>query len=262
MLSKINLFLRYESEENCDYNISSSMQGALMEMIPTSYAEELHKNQIHPYSQHIRKLNEGLNDFAKGSKMVWTIAALNDDAERNIIDVLNANPPQQITLRHNNITFKTNNVTGFSRTYEDLMENYYFHDQERAIQIRFITPTAFRKNHRYIFFPDVRLIFQNIMLRFDACSEQSTVFDETLLRYYEENVRISKYRLKSTTFCVEGTRIPSFTGEITLQISGSQHQVNLAWMLFEFACWSGIGIKTSMGMGAIEILGKKKSKQK
>ena len=55
---------------------------------------------------------------------------------------------------------------------------------------------------------------------------------------------------------MEGVRIPGFQGEVTIKINGPQQMVNMAWMLAEFGTYSGVGIKTSLGMGGMMILEK------
>ena len=42
-------------------------------------------------------------------------------------------------------------------------------------------------------------------------------------------------------------------GELTIRVKGPQQMVNLAWMLVKFGTFSGIGIKTGLGMGGMHI---------
>jgi CRISPR-associated endoribonuclease Cas6 len=53
---------------------------------------------------------------------------------------------------------------------------------------------------------------------------------------------------------MEGVKIPSFVGKITFRMHGAQTMTNLAQMLFRFGEYSGIGIKTALGMGAVKML--------
>ena len=54
-------------------------------------------------------------------------------------------------------------------------------------------------------------------------------------------------------FHLEGIKIPSFVGNITLKINGTRQFVNLINMLCEFGVYSGVGIKTAIGMGSIGV---------
>jgi CRISPR/Cas system endoribonuclease Cas6 (RAMP superfamily) len=51
-------------------------------------------------------------------------------------------------------------------------------------------------------------------------------------------------------FALEGTRIQAFRGSYTLAFKGNLMSRKIMCMLGEFAQYSGIGIKTALGMGA------------
>ena len=52
---------------------------------------------------------------------------------------------------------------------------------------------------------------------------------------------------------MEKVKIPAFIGKITIKLTGTKTMTNFANMLFEFGEYSGIGIKTSLGMGCIKL---------
>ena len=54
-------------------------------------------------------------------------------------------------------------------------------------------------------------------------------------------------------FGVEGVKIPAYQGSLSLKLLGPQQVVNLVHMLLRFGMYSGVGIKTAMGMGAFQI---------
>ena len=65
---------------------------------------------------------------------------------------------------------------------------------------------------------------------------------------------IIKYNLKSTSFHLEGTRIPSFVGWIVIRNDGPQTMGNFIKLLLRFGKFSGVGIKTGIGMGALQLI--------
>lgn len=69
----------------------------------------------------------------------------------------------------------------------------------------------------------------------------------------EEVLILKNYNLRSNTFSLEGIRVPSFCGELEYFINAPQHIINMVHMLAEFGTYSGVGIKTSMGMGGIKV---------
>ena len=91
------------------------------------------------------------------------------------------------------------------------------------------------------------------MNKYSASFENMEMFDEDALKEMEESIEISNYRLKSCYFPIEGVKISSFMGNISLKINGSDTLKRYTKMLLQFGEYSGVGIKTSMGMGAIQL---------
>ena len=80
------------------------------------------------------------------------------------------------------------------------------------------------------------------------------MFDEETLNQLVEYSYISFHRLRSVSFPLQGKTIPGFVGQLTIRFKGPETLARYARMLFEFGEYSGVGIKTGMGMGAIKIL--------
>ena len=247
MISRLILRLQDDDTDRLDYSVSSSLQGVLMQYVDPSYGEFLHQSGMHPYSQYLNK---------KKKEFAWVITALNGKAAEELLEKVTLQPGDGISLKYRQ---KKIEVLGRERediSYDELMQKNYFRENKRFIRIRFLTPVAFKQAGNYCIFPSPRLIFQSLMLKYDACAENSRILDEEVLAHYEEYSKIVRYNLKSTCFPLEGVRIPAFTGELTIRVGGPAQMVNLAWLLAAFGEYSGVGIKTSMGMGAMKIVEK------
>ena len=142
-------------------------------------------------------------------------------------------------------------VTEKNISYKDLVKECYLKDGQRRLKITFLTPTSFKQDGKYAIFPSVRLIFQSLMMKFDKASTQMEVFGKDILETFEKHVEISMYKLRSTSFHLDGTKVPAFIGDITIVVKGPVQLVNLANMLLTFGTYSGVGIKTGIGMGGI-----------
>lgn len=68
-----------------------------------------------------------------------------------------------------------------------------------------------------------------------------------------EYSQIVDYRLRSTKFYLEGTKIPAFMGELTIRVNAPLPILQLADVLLRSAVYTGVGVKTSLGMGKIEL---------
>lgn len=248
MLSQIKMKLAGDTE--LSYQMSSLFHGFLMENISTEYADQLHGSSLHPFSQYLEFSAEGCS---------WVVNCLNEEARDRIIF--------ESLMKTNDIVLKkiskTLHIT--ERSYKevsakDLADRFYGEDASRYTSLHFITPTAFKQNGKYLFFPDIRCIYQSLMNKYDASDGTEAMFDPEVLEALEKGSEISRYDIKSTLFHLEGVRIPSYIGKITIKVNGTQTMANFARMLFEFGKYSGIGIKTSIGMGAYRIIEGKEKK--
>jgi CRISPR-associated endoribonuclease Cas6 len=216
-----------------------------MSLLDSDYAAVLHESKLHPYAQYISREEDG--------SCYWVVNCSNEGAAKNIIPVLMNQ--ESIFLEKLNAKIMLSDRAYNEISYETLSSLFYGEALPRFIEIRFLTPASFKSDGEYCFFPDIRKIYKSMMNKYDTAMKDSnsSVFDTETLDELCQQSRITRYNLRSRLFPVEGVTIPSFTGTLTLKISGSQTLINFAHMLFRFAEYSGIGIKTSMGMGAIRI---------
>ena len=245
MPTSLTIRLKGDEEHKHGPYMAPLMQGFLMEKIDTAYAQVLHESGAHPYSQYV---------LVKDDDILWTVNALSTEAEQQIIKPLLNLDEKTIHLTRREETLQVYEKVAKSWNYTELIEKYYFGSCSRNLTIRFQTPTSFKQNGRYCLFPNSRLVFQSLMLRYDAGSEDSRIFSDELVEEFEEYAEITDYRLRSVRYSLEGVKIPSFIGECTFRIKGPQQMVNTAHMLAHFGEYSGVGIKTGLGMGAMEVI--------
>lgn len=240
----VQLRIKLVCKDDLRYPMSSRFHGALMELVPTGFAEAMHVSQLHPYAQHLEKVQ---------GEWFWVVSALTEQAEKVLIyDVLSRQ--EKIDLKGHEITVALTEKQYLEKANDELIREFYKDKGCRYLHIEFVSPTAFKQRGRYVFFPDMRCIYQSLMNKLDACTDHESLSDEETLEHLCESTEILRYHLKSVYFYLEGTRIPAFIGKITLKFTGTQTMASFANMLFTFGCFSGIGIKTSLGMGAIRIL--------
>lgn len=245
MIAKLELLLDLNNNEY-NYNISSILHGIIMEIIPSDYAEFLHNQKILPYSINITNYN---------NKLLWTINTLNLEAYEIII-----NSFQNITeiyMKQKRKKIKVSFINLTTTTYEELIQNNYYNNtkikKEYTIYIQ--TPLAFKSFNNYIILPNLKLFFQSIMRRFDYFSNTNKIYDSNTLKYLEENIRIRKYKIKSSIMYLHKYKVPGLLGEITININNNSNLIinNLLNLLLSYSEYSGIGIKTALGMGSISL---------
>lgn len=246
MLARLEMKL--EKAGKISYQMSSLFHGALMELLPKEYGEKLHLSRLHPYTQHL-EIRDG--------EWYWIVTALNDEAAEKIIE--NALMSlKEITIKRHQLHLKI-----LDKVYQELSDRelaFSFYQQQASsfISIHFITPTAFKQNGKYLNYPEIRCIYANLMNKYDASNTQESMKDEETLEQLVESTSIYKYDLKSVWFSLESVKIPAFIGKVTFRIRGSQTMVNFANLLFRFSTYSGIGVKSSLGMGAVKFAEERK----
>lgn len=241
MPTKLTMVL---NSEDISYNSASTFHGALMDVVDHEYADYLHSENIRPFSQSISKLND---------KYIWTVNTCNARAKENIIDKLLSEKFNSLHLTHKDSDIEITEKICTTISYKELFEKNYFDSNSQSRTIVLKTPTSFKSNGRYINIPSVRLLFQSLINKYDACSDFTSVYDDNLIEEFESNLMISRYFLRSAAFHLEGVSVPSFLGDITFRSFGSQKLTSLMNMLLEFGTYSGIGIKSALGMGACQI---------
>lgn len=247
MLTRLEFVIKYDYEEKLTYQISSTMHGIIMDSINPDYGVILHDNGLKPFHQYVTKMTE--------DSFHWIICTMSKDAKEEIIDVLYER--DTFELKHKNLILKVEEKRIISEdSYENLIQRYYFEKQPRNITVQFLTPSAFKQKGRYVFMPDVKLIFQSLMNKYDAFSSEASIYDSDVLEHFENYISISNYNIRSVRFYLEGVKIPAFTGRITFHINGPEQLVNLANMLIRYGEYSGIGIKGAIGMGAYVVEGR------
>ena len=237
MLYTLKLILDHD---NLSYRQSSLLQAVMFEHV--DFVDKMHQQNLHPYSQYLT---------TEGGRTVWVINTLTEEAYEKII-----NPLRQETFSSFKLIQKDDmevNIVGRNLKATDrktLLNGFY---QEQPV-LSFLTPTAFRQNGRYVILPDMRLVYQNLMMRYSASSCQIDMVDEDTLNYMVSSSYISGYRLSSHSFPMKHTWIPGFTGTITINFSGKSTISQYIKLLLRFGEYSGVGIKTGMGMGAVQII--------
>lgn len=93
-----------------------------------------------------------------------------------------------------------------------------------------------------------------LMRKFSAASEEFNMYDEDTLEELVTQSEIVRYRLQTIPFPLEKTNITGFIGNICIHIKGPETMARYVRMLAKFGEFSGVGIKTGMGMGAMKYI--------
>jgi len=247
MLGSVKITLMPPAGQKLLWHFGSLFHGYLMEIVLPSLAQKLHRQGLKPYSQHLEQSADG--------NWLWQINSLTNEAWEGICLPLLDPEIDKIVIRDKNWVLKIIQKEAASLiTYNELVKMFYLEGGgSRQQRVKFLTPASFKSDGLYVNLPQLNLIYQSLSNRFDAFAGEFATNDPDALEHIVRHTLISNYKLKSAVFALEGVYIPSFVGEMNLKIKGPEMLANLANLLLYFGNWSGVGIKSSLGMGALKV---------
>lgn len=119
-----------------------------------------------------------------------------------------------------------------------------------VITLEFVTPTSFRKNEIQVVFPGPELVFSSLLKRWNTFSEMKIPEEHAT---YFPSIKVSSYDLRTQLVHFSRYKIIGFKGKVEYELPGNASEGFLRDVnsLANFASYSGVGVKTAMGMGQV-----------
>jgi len=134
-------------------------------------------------------------------------------------------------------------------SYEDLL---CMATAEHSIALHFLSPTAFRsEGKRNVLFPEPELVFGSLLNRWNAFSPVK--LSAELKQCFESQIILAQYKLETRMLNFGSYQEVGFVGKCNfiLHDALSEQQLKTINALADFAFYSGLGAKTTMGMGQV-----------
>ena len=216
----------------------------LLSQVPVSYGTLLHEQGQKPVSQYLYKEQ-------KSGQFIWTVSCLDETSEEVFTPVLSNLHEIPLHSRFLKIEFLD---TVSLPSLEDFMKAAKGQPETSFSRLAFRSPTAFKHDGNYVIFPEVPLIVQSLTEKWNGVFPDYPLNDPEALETFRQGLKITDYHLKSCRFPMKKTQIPSFTGEITVRVRLPLLMMELWKYLAYFSRFSGIGIKTTLGMGGVSFI--------
>ena len=233
--------LSFQRIDQSPIDLATKFHGFLMEQLEPDYVDWLHGQETNPYSMKV---------IHQKDQTTWMVHLLTEDAIKQIL-------PPMLELKkvdlHGQATLTVQSVTMQDLSSEELFDLFNENQDQSFFTIQFQTPTGFRSQGEYVLFPTLRLMFQSLMMKYGRLLENREDIEEETLDYLTSHSRITSYRMETSYFKVHGKKIPAFKGKLTFKITGPSTLKAYANMLLKFGEYAGLGMKTSLGMGGIEL---------
>lgn len=237
-------YLDYEWQERVTIGPSqgSLFHGLLMNHFDQDYAAHLHQTNLAEFRQSVHRLSK--------NKIRWTLTSLTSDANKAIIDFVNEQSASiyldkkatKLTRVDYQESFKTDYRHIYKKTLEKFPVDY--------IMLDFQTATAFRSQKRYIKRPDIRLILQNISFRQNDL-QTDIQFEKHYFKELAQSCSIIMDDTRTVKYPIGGQQIPAYQGKILVKLSGNDTEKYHTTYLLNLANYTGLGIKTALGMGCV-----------
>ena len=221
--------------------MGSVLQGCLMEWLSPEWAAKLHVQGVRPYSQYVLPLSKG--------KALWRLAVWQEEAAQELVPRIlqQAGRPFFSRQKQCSLTLQVRQVQRL--TPEDLERRSEALLAARALRLRFLTPASVRSQNRYMVYPQWPQLMQGLAARRAAAGWEKPPEELN----WEAGMSLTGYELQMASFELEKVRIPSFQGMLELRLRGQEPAGLWAARLLAFGECAGVGVKTALGMGAMEV---------
>lgn len=247
MLHQIEYELIFPDEQRLHPSMGSLFHGLFMQRLGRDLSAVLHD------TSYARPFSQGVYFNKKINAPVWRINTVYSDFDEIISPLLMSLPGHSVFLEQKlyPVTFKRIS-SDISISYKDLLDDVFMSEQiPHQWDLRFITTTSFKRDGYYVIMPELDLIFRSLISRWNNGFNGEIIDAPDLNQELSAVCRITKYNLQSNVFSVDGSNIYGFNGMMRLRLCGNDMQNRIMALLLRFANFSGIGVKTALGMGLI-----------
>lgn len=223
--------------------MGSIFHGLLMDLLPMETRGWLHTCARRPYSQYLLWNHEE-------QTLSWTINSLQRIAYESIIEpMLAVGGELELKQKGYSVQVIDKNIIR-STCYEELVDYHLGGECTYKIhEINLRTPTTFKHNGMYTLFPDISLLYGNLLNRWNIFSTSELLDDKEMVSELMRYTACTGYRINMYKYPLEKVRIPAFMGKIMLSGKQSIMMQRVLSLLVDYSNFSGIGIKTALGMG-------------
>lgn len=237
----------FELSSNNDFKISAAtgyrLYGMIMRLATPEFAETVHQQSMTPISQYV---------CATDGNAIWTVNLLGRYAENELCDAVSE--LTECVLDDGNIISIRLKAEKHIDSFNEIMNCSC--NKDNFTNLKFETPTAFKSQGRYVYIPNERLIIQNLVKKWNACIEDCYIEDEDNegINSIISSVSIERFNIYDSMFRLKGSPIQGFCGDMVLRNRNKGFHKELCDALLYISQYTGIGIKTTLGMGGTRIV--------
>lgn len=233
---------------------------------------------------HLRDAGSGAiarGDIPRGATLTVRIGATGERVAEGICRAVTLGQPGrigQIVIQPIGLAILPSEHPGAVHTPAAAMMRYWndVGDVPRRVELTFLSPTAFRSNGQDILFPLPSLVFGGLARRWgvtgsEFCAEAPAIgappLDSALVERVKTETLVTDHEMRTELIDYRRSLAPQqamrrkdggngrvqrgFFGRCTFELRPDKSTARVAHLLADFAYFTGIGIKTAVGMGEI-----------
>jgi len=138
-------------------------------------------------------------------------------------------------------------ITTFNKKAYDMIVSYFIGNTIESIYLE----------HKEIqMFPNISTLLMGVINKINQHSDTVKLEDEKIINELLENVYIDEYNLRTRYFYMEQIRVKGFIGNMSLKLKNKDPMLTqLLNFLLLSSEYTGLGIKTALGMGGVRVGG-------
>ena len=223
----------------------SHLKQVLLTLIDEDYASELAFCENKPFT---------IGISVKDGEWCWTVACFGRKACQNMLLPLADRRFNSFDLPgEDNISMTIVRKKVIKRSVSDIVNGSVSGVVPYRFTLSFVTPTVFDDNGRFVFFPDIYLIYTRLIKRSKLVSDKISFADKETFEELVKATSITAYDIHTTRCFINGDRITGFIGRVTFRINGPEMMRGYAGMLFGIAEFTGVGEGCSQGLGTVVL---------
>ncbi len=248
---KVYLNIKLSKEIETRHLTPDGVHGLFFSLIGNPLALELHEGykNLKPYSIFCKELFKNL----KTDELHLEINLLEDELTPKLLSSLILKGRKaffHIKGENLEVNSALNVPQKWLKSYEVIFEET---KPLRRVEVLFLKPTTFRRNDVDLSFPLPELVFKGLIRRWLKFSK---IKPEVDLRSFYDLVEVESFELKTRKVVfANGGKLTTFGGRVVYNLSKVENEEALRWFgaLFKYSLWSGIGRKTTMGLGKVTV---------
>lgn len=226
----------------------------LLETIDPVLSKQVHAAKRVPFS---------LSGWSENSSVRLRIATLDDTLFRPLLHVLISKSVTGLELGQHayQITRVFATPEGDRNAGVTSWPDLLAASERDRVTLRFLTPTVFTtsrsdgKRH-YTPLPEPRLVFKSLLATFQAHSPEpySNTERAALAAVFDEQLILTHFEIRTKPYRAGKNNLTGFVGTVQIAYPERTREVKRAFgRLAELAFYSGVGAKTSYGMGQVRL---------